>query len=110
MEKITPITAELNELGSSLAKFPLVNPYKAPAGYFDGFPDRMLSIISGLPVTGVKAGLPTPYRVPGSYFESLPDIILQKAKTSAASVQSFEPGEDWMWCYADQVYIEPPQG
>ena len=22
-------------------------------------------------------------------------------------VQSFEPGEDWMWCYADQVYIEP---
>lgn len=20
-------------------------------------------------------------------------------------VQSFEPGEDWMWCYADRVYI-----
>jgi hypothetical protein len=25
-------------------------------------------------------------------------------------VQSFEPGEDWMWCYVDQVYIEPAQG
>jgi len=22
-------------------------------------------------------------------------------------VQSFEPGEDWMWCYADEVYVEP---
>lgn len=21
-------------------------------------------------------------------------------------VRSFEPGEDWMWCYADEVYIE----
>ena len=24
-------------------------------------------------------------------------------------VQSFEPGEDWMWCYVDQVYVEPAQ-
>ena len=22
-------------------------------------------------------------------------------------VQSFEPGEDWMWCWADEVYLEP---
>lgn len=22
-------------------------------------------------------------------------------------VQSFEPGEDWIWCYADEVYLEP---
>lgn len=21
-------------------------------------------------------------------------------------VQSFEPGEDWKWCYVDEVYIE----
>ncbi|HET9452401.1 MAG TPA: UBP-type zinc finger domain-containing protein [Aggregicoccus sp.] len=21
-------------------------------------------------------------------------------------IQSFEPGEDWRWCYADQVYVE----
>jgi uncharacterized UBP type Zn finger protein len=21
-------------------------------------------------------------------------------------VQSFEPGEDWMWCYVDEVYID----
>jgi hypothetical protein len=27
--------------------------------------------------------------------------------TGHAIVQSFEPGEDWMWCWADQVYLEP---
>lgn len=24
-------------------------------------------------------------------------------------VQSFEPGEDWLWCYADEVFIEPQE-
>jgi hypothetical protein len=22
-------------------------------------------------------------------------------------VQSFEPGEDWLWCFVDQVMMEP---
>jgi uncharacterized UBP type Zn finger protein len=22
-------------------------------------------------------------------------------------VQSFEPGEDWLWCYVDEVMMEP---
>jgi len=22
-------------------------------------------------------------------------------------IRSFEPGEDWGWCYADEVYLEP---
>ena len=22
-------------------------------------------------------------------------------------VQSFEPGEDWLWCYVDEIFIEP---
>lgn len=22
-------------------------------------------------------------------------------------VRSMEPGEDWMWCYVDELYIEP---
>lgn len=24
-----------------------------------------------------------------------------------AVVRSFEPGEDWSWCYVDQLFIEP---
>jgi uncharacterized UBP type Zn finger protein len=22
-------------------------------------------------------------------------------------VQSFQPGEDWVWCYVDEVYLQP---
>jgi uncharacterized UBP type Zn finger protein len=22
-------------------------------------------------------------------------------------IRSFEPGEDWLWCYVDQVFLEP---
>ena len=22
-------------------------------------------------------------------------------------VQSLEPGEDWLWCYVDELYLEP---
>lgn len=25
-------------------------------------------------------------------------------------IQSLEPGEDWMWCFVDQVTVEEPQG
>jgi hypothetical protein len=24
-------------------------------------------------------------------------------------VQSFQPGEDWIWCYVDEVVMEPSQ-
>jgi hypothetical protein len=23
-------------------------------------------------------------------------------------IQSFQPGEDWVWCYPDQLLMEPP--
>lgn len=26
--------------------------------------------------------------------------------TSHPIVQSFEPGEDWLWCYIDETYID----
>ena len=29
------------------------------------------------------------------------------AATSHPLVQSFEPGEDWIWCYVDEVMLEP---
>ena len=25
-------------------------------------------------------------------------------------VRSFEPGEDWLWCYVDEVVLEPVSG
>jgi uncharacterized UBP type Zn finger protein len=27
--------------------------------------------------------------------------------TSHPIVRSFEPGEDWAWCYPEEIYIEP---
>ncbi|MGH2559715.1 MAG: ubiquitin carboxyl-terminal hydrolase 14 [Thermomicrobiales bacterium] len=27
--------------------------------------------------------------------------------TSHPIIRSYERGEDWIWCYADQVYLEP---
>ena len=27
--------------------------------------------------------------------------------TSHPIVRSFEPGEDWIWCYVDEVVLEP---
>jgi uncharacterized UBP type Zn finger protein len=27
--------------------------------------------------------------------------------TSHPLVQSFQPGEDWIWCYVDEVALEP---
>jgi uncharacterized UBP type Zn finger protein len=23
-------------------------------------------------------------------------------------MQSFQPGEDWMWCYVDEMVVQPP--
>lgn len=28
-------------------------------------------------------------------------------QTSHPIIRSFEPGEDWGWCYADELFIEP---
>ena len=29
-------------------------------------------------------------------------------ETGHPIVESFEPGEDWRWCYIDEVYVEQP--
>jgi uncharacterized UBP type Zn finger protein len=28
-------------------------------------------------------------------------------QTQHPLIRSFEPGEDWAWCYVDQLFIEP---
>jgi uncharacterized UBP type Zn finger protein len=32
------------------------------------------------------------------------------SSTQHPLVRSFEPGEDWGWCYADRLYLEPAPG
>lgn len=31
-------------------------------------------------------------------------------ETGHPAVQSLQPGEDWRWCYADQLYADGPSG
>ena len=35
---------------------------------------------------------------------------LHARHTGHPIVQSFEPGEDWYWCYVDEVGFERPEG
>jgi uncharacterized UBP type Zn finger protein len=30
-------------------------------------------------------------------------------KSTHPIVRSFEPGEDWMWCYVDELFINAPE-
>jgi hypothetical protein len=62
VEKITPITEELKQLGSGLGNFPAVNPYKVPAGYFDEFPARMFNLVSGGSLPAALTGLPASHQ------------------------------------------------
>ena len=82
MEKINPITEELQDLGSMLGKFPSVTPYQVPAGYFAGFPSLMYSLVAEKELPETLKGITTAYQVPGGYFDSLPQTILQKIRES----------------------------
>jgi uncharacterized UBP type Zn finger protein len=31
-------------------------------------------------------------------------------ETGHPIIQSFEPGQDWAWCYVDEMYVDLPQG
>lgn len=31
-------------------------------------------------------------------------------QTAHPLVQSFEPGEEWIWCYPDEMFVRPPEG
>ena len=82
VEKINPITEELQDLGSMLGKFPSVTPYQAPAGYFAGFPSLMYSLVAEKELPETLKGITTAYQVPDGYFDSLPQTILQKIRES----------------------------
>jgi uncharacterized UBP type Zn finger protein len=37
-------------------------------------------------------------------------MLKHHQKTGHPLIQSFEPGEDWIWCYVDQALLAPPDG
>jgi len=75
------IIQELNDLGSSLAKITVPNPYSVPEGYFEAFADRVLSLLRD--DESWLYGLPkeTPYQVPAGYFDGLEERIMEMVRT-----------------------------
>jgi hypothetical protein len=81
------ITAELNELGSTLPGVPPVTPYAVPPGFFDEFPFIVLSQVSpdAQPEFGVTVA---PYQAPRGYFENLPALMISRIKADNQSVDN----------------------
>lgn len=79
MENRKHIEQELQEIGVNIAHIPLLNPYRVPAGYFDGLAATVLAEVNK---EGFVAGDAAPtYQVPQGYFEGLAANILGRIKT-----------------------------
>ncbi len=95
------ISAELNELNSSLAGFSPVTPYTVPPAFFLSFPDKMLELAQSqvqVELTQESIGLPVtnlPMTVPEGYFENFPGLMLGLAKSgesdAAREIESLSP-------------------
>lgn len=76
------IIQELNDLGSGLPANTSQNIYSVPAGYFEGFADRVLSLIRSNEDLTWLSSLPkkNPYKVPVGYFDTLDVRIVETIK------------------------------
>ena len=66
--------------------------------------------LRGVPADGGHLGPPAP--LPDLRPRRLLRFLEEQARHQALPrhqhpiVQSFEPGEDWVWCYVDEVFLE----
>lgn len=84
MENRTNILNELREISPVVAQISLQNPYRVPAGYFEGLAEQVLQRIQAdeAPVSSVLPQVNHPFEVPSGYFEGLADQILNRVKAS----------------------------
>ena len=68
---------ETNELPDELANIRYINAYTAPAGYFEGLADDVISKVNLPLATNTPLSVP-----PANYFDNLADTILFKIKSS----------------------------
>jgi hypothetical protein len=83
------ILKELKELESSLSERTLLNTYRVPAGYFEGFASGMLTMVKAMDAVNAREELSllspvlngidrkTPYSTPAGYFESLEKKLME---------------------------------
>lgn len=80
---------ELKELESSLSEKTLLNTYRVPAGYFEGFTSAMLNMVKAMDAVNAREELSllspvvngidrnTPYSTPAGYFEGLEKKLME---------------------------------
>src|SRR5947199_1417617 len=89
METNNTILIELKEISPVVAALPAQHPFDIPAGYFDNFPARVMSLIKReedqLPLILKNNNKFTPFAVPENYFETLPAVVLNVIKSSEAA-------------------------
>lgn len=78
------ILNELMEISPVLARLERVNPYTAPAGYFEGLDEHLLTIAKIEEHTPElqSIAMKNPMQVPEGYFDSLAGSILGKIKAA----------------------------
>jgi len=93
------IIQELNDLGSSLPVNTSQNMYSIPPDYFEGFADRVLSLIRSSEDLAFLSSKPkeNPYKVPTGYFDKLDKTIMEAIRkhpdyqTSEEELESVSP-------------------
>jgi archaellum component FlaF (FlaF/FlaG flagellin family) len=68
------ILNELQELNSSLADLPKVNPFLVPEGYFESLPVAILDEVGGKMLFNNKLNIT--YSIPANYFNGLADHVM----------------------------------
>lgn len=85
MENRIYILNELREISPVVAGIGDHNPYKVPAGYFEGLAGQLLQRVGGNASSPVLPATNNPYQVPQGYFEGLADQLLKRVKGNETS-------------------------
>ena len=89
MQKSNNIIDELRGISEVVANLAVDQPFIVPEGYFDQFPQQMLTLLKGdqdehTPSFAGDNKTGDPYSVPGDYFENLAGNILNRVQASSA--------------------------
>jgi hypothetical protein len=85
MQAKNEISEELRLLSAIVSGISRETPYEAPAGYFDGFSARVLSLIgseerAGEPSFAIEGDKPLTFSVPEGYFDGFAENLLNRIK------------------------------
>lgn len=84
MQARNEILEELRLLSTAVSTISRENPYRVPAGYFDGFPAQVLSLTGEDPSFAGSGDKPLTFSVPDGYFDGFAQNLLDRIKAGQA--------------------------